>query len=102
MVKLRLQRGGTAHHPYYRIVAADARAPRNGRFVEVIGFYDPKNKDEARQFGLKLDRVDHWLSVGAQPTDTTRSLIRKARRAAAAQADAAPADAETAQKDPLF
>lgn len=87
-VKIRLQRGGATHAPHYRVVVTDIRSPRDGRFVERVGTYDPKNKDEGKQLKLELERVDYWLGVGAQPSDTVRSLIKKARRAAAAEAAA--------------
>ncbi len=86
-VKIRLQRGGATHAPYYRVVVADQRSPRDGRFVEKIGTYDPKNKDEGKQLNLEMERVEYWLGVGAQPSDTVRSLIKKARRKAAAAAE---------------
>ena len=86
-VKIRLQRGGATHAPYYRVVVADQRSPRDGRFVEKIGSYDPKNKDQSKQINLELERVDYWLGVGAQPSDTVRSLIKKARSNAAATAE---------------
>jgi small subunit ribosomal protein S16 len=82
-VKIRLQRGGATHAPYYRVVVADGRARRDGRFVEKVGIYDPKNKDEAKQVNLNLERVDYWLGVGAQPSDTVRSLIKRIRKSAA-------------------
>ncbi len=88
-VKIRLQRGGAKHAPHYRVVIAESSSRRDGRFVEKVGTYDPCNKDESQQLNLKLERIDYWLSVGAQPTDTTRSLIKRARRLA-------PASAETA------
>ena len=77
MVVIRLARHGAKKTPVYRVVAADARSRRDGRFIEQIGYYDPM-KDP---FDLKLDlaRVDHWLSVGAQPSDTVTRLIAKAR-----------------------
>lgn len=84
-VKIRLQRGGATHAPYYRVVVADSRKTRDGRFVEKVGKYDPKNKDEAKQLELLLDRVDYWMSVGAQPSDTVRSLIKRARKQAPAE-----------------
>jgi small subunit ribosomal protein S16 len=90
-VKIRLQRGGARHAPYYRVVVAESSSPRDGRFVEKVGTYDPKNKDNGKQIAIKLDRVDYWLGVGAQPTDTVKSLIRKARRGAPAE-EAAPAE----------
>ena len=83
-VKIRLQRGGATHAPYYRVVVADGRAPRDGRFVERVGIYDPKNKDASKQLKLVLDRIDYWLGVGAQPSDTVRSLIKRFRKTAPA------------------
>lgn len=91
-VKIRLQRGGATHAPHYRVVISDSRSPRDGRFVEKVGTYDPKNKDEGKQVNLELERVDYWLGVGAQPTDTVRSLIRRARRSAPAEAKAEAPD----------
>ena len=87
-VKIRLQRGGATHAPYYRVVVADGRSPRDGRFVEKIGIYDPKNKDEGKQLSLELERIDYWLGVGAQPSDTVRALIKRARKSAPAEAAA--------------
>jgi small subunit ribosomal protein S16 len=75
-VKLRLRRVGRKKNAMYRIVAADSRFPRDGRFIEIIGQYQPRTGETA--LALKTDRVHHWLSVGAQPTDTVRSLLRKA------------------------
>lgn len=87
-VKIRMQRGGSAHNPHYRVVVTDVRTPRDGRFVEKVGTYDPKNKRESEQIKLKLERIEYWLSVGAQPSDTVNSLIKRARRAAAKAAEA--------------
>jgi small subunit ribosomal protein S16 len=74
LVKLRLKRMGKKKQPFYRIVAADSRAPRDGRFIELVGTYDPIKKVHSVEY--KEERVLHWLSVGAQPTDTVRSLLR--------------------------
>lgn len=68
------------------MVVADSRCRRDGRFVEVLGTYDPKNKDGSKEVKLKLERADYWISVGAQPTDTARSLLKRARREAPAVA----------------
>lgn len=77
-VRLRLQRHGAKKRPFYRLVAADQRAPRDGRFIEMLGTYDPlPNPPEIRLDGA---RVDYWIGVGAQPSDTFRSLIRKWKR----------------------
>ena len=79
-VKIRLQRHGAKHAPVYRLVAADARKPRDGRFIEVLGTYHPKARGQTQALTLKLDRVDYWLSVGAQCSDTAHSLVKQARR----------------------
>jgi small subunit ribosomal protein S16 len=69
-LSMRLSRGGSKKRPYYRIVVADARAPRDGKFIEKIGTYNPLlAKDSAERIKLDADRAKHWLSVGAQPTD---------------------------------
>ena len=74
MVKLRLARYGAKKYAYYRIVAADQRARRDGRFLEQIGTYNPNHNPAS--VTLKHDRVHHWLSVGAQPTDTVKNLLK--------------------------
>lgn len=76
-VRLRLQRHGARKRPFYRVVAADQRAPRDGRFIEMLGTYDPMVEPPAIR--LHEERVDYWIGVGAQPTDTVWSLIRKVR-----------------------
>ncbi|CAH1679039.1 30S ribosomal protein S16 [Hyphomicrobiales bacterium] len=69
-LKIRLTRGGAKKRPYYRIVVADARAPRDGRFIEKIGVYDPmKSKDDAARVVLDVEKAKSWLAKGAQPTD---------------------------------
>ena len=69
-VKIRLARGGTKKRPYYRVVVADERAPRDGRFIEKVGTYNPLlPSDSAERVTLNLERIQHWLSKGAQPTD---------------------------------
>ncbi|TPE57147.1 30S ribosomal protein S16 [[Mycoplasma] falconis] len=73
MVKLRLKRTGKKFHATYKIVAADARAPRDGRFIEVLGHYDPHSK----QLVLDKELVTKWLNEGAKPTDTVRTLLKK-------------------------
>lgn len=81
MVRLRLSRGGAKKRPFYRVVAADIRMPRDGRFIEQVGTYDPRASKGA--LSLKLDRIDHWLSQGASPSDTVESLIKRFRAIAA-------------------
>lgn len=75
MVKIRLRRVGAKKQPSYRVVVADSRAPRDGRFIEVIGFYNPRTEPETVE--VKEDRVLHWLSVGAQPTESVTQLLEK-------------------------
>lgn len=79
MVVLRLRREGTKNRPFYRIVAADQRYKRDGRFLEILGHYDPMKKDDS--VVVQLDRAQHWIDRGAQPSDTVRSLLKKAKRA---------------------
>ena len=79
-VKIRLQRGGTTHTPHYRIVVAESRFRRDGRFIEVIGRYNPVAKRHSDKCKIELDRADHWLSVGAQPSGTVKGLINRFRR----------------------
>ena len=77
MVRIRLRRIGRKKAPVYRIVVADSQSPRDGKFIEIIGQYAPRQQGEG---GLKIDeaRADYWLNVGAQPSDTVRSLLRRA------------------------
>ncbi len=77
-VKIRLTRTGATNDACYRVVAADTRSPRDGRRLEILGWYDPGQTGV--NFKLKLDRIDHWIGAGAQVSDTVASLIRKARK----------------------
>ena len=93
-VAIRLRREGARNSPYYKIVVADQRKPRDGKFIEIIGTYDPKMPGENST--LKIDRAEHWIARGAQPSDTVRSLLKKNKaRAAASTAEAASAPAAT-------
>lgn len=83
-LKIKLQRGGAAHNPVYRVVVAEARSRRDGRFVEILGTYSPKAKGE--QLKLDVERADYWVKNGALPTDTCRSLIKTARKSEPASA----------------
>ena len=85
MVTLRLKREGTKDKPYYRVVATDSRSRRDGRFIEAVGTYDPMKKED--NYKLDLEKIDSWIAKGAKTSDTVGSLIRKARRAAAASAE---------------
>ncbi len=80
-VKIRLSRHGAKKRPYYRIVVADARNPRDGRFIEQVGTYDPRTPDAALQ--LDQAKVDGWIKQGAQPTQTVRNLMKRAAKEAA-------------------
>ncbi len=87
-VKIRMKRVGTKNTPVFRIVVADGRSPRDGKFIEEIGTYQPLQKGD--NFVLNLERAKYWVGKGAQPSDTVASFIKKAAKAAAA-APAAPA-----------
>jgi len=79
-VAIRLRREGTRNAPYYKVVVADKRKPRDGKFIEIIGKYDPKKK--GTNYKIDVERVDHWVKNGAQMSDTVRSIVKKARKAA--------------------
>jgi small subunit ribosomal protein S16 len=81
-VKIRMKRVGTKNTPVYRIVVADGRSPRDGKFIEEIGTYQPLN--QGNNVVLDLERAKYWVSKGAQPSDTVASFIKKAAKAAAA------------------
>jgi len=76
-VKLRLKRLGRTNRAFYRLNAIDSRAPRDGRVIEELGFYDPIEKDKAKQFVANLDRCRYWLDHGAVPSETVSSLLKK-------------------------
>jgi small subunit ribosomal protein S16 len=79
VLMIRLARIGKKKHPFYRVVVTEKARPRNGRFVEIVGTYDPLKKPAAIQ--LDRDRVDYWLAKGAQPSDTVRSFLRNRKPA---------------------
>lgn len=100
-VRIRLRRVGRKKQPHYRIVVADSKSPRDGRFVEIIGHYHPRQAENSLE--LQADRANHWLDVGALPSDTVRSLLRRsgilktrheARLAKKLQSAAVPLDSE--------
>jgi small subunit ribosomal protein S16 len=99
MVKIRLMRMGMKGAPTYRVVVADARAPRDGRFIEIIGWYNPRT--EPSTIKIDAERARHWLSVGAQPTESTRVLMKRAgilgHTASADTPAQAPAEAPAAK-----
>ena len=86
-VAIRLRREGALNRPYYKVVVADKRSPRDGKFIEMIGTYDPKKP--GHNSTIKLDRVEYWISKGAQPSDTVRSLIKKNKKQQATSTSAA-------------
>jgi small subunit ribosomal protein S16 len=105
VVRIRLQRVGRTHRPFYRIQVTDSRRRRDGAAIEQLGWYDPIAKDPAKQVSLKEDRVKYWLSVGAQPSDTMKDFLARrnlidtaeweaTRAAARARTEAAKAPAE--------
>ena len=94
-VSIRLRREGTKNRPYYRVVVADSRSPRDGKFIEIIGTYDPKQTGQNSSFSL--ERAEYWISKGAQPSDTVRSLIKKQKKIVAA-APASQTAAESSEK----
>ncbi len=77
MVRIRLRRMGAKKKPFYRVVIAHQESPRDGRFIEVLGIYDPRTEPET--VDIKADRVAHWLTVGAQPSESVGRLLRKAK-----------------------
>jgi small subunit ribosomal protein S16 len=83
-VRIRLKRIGAKNTPAYRIVVTDSRSPRDGRFIEEIGFYVPTKRDH--KYTINLERAKHWVGKGAQPSETVASMIKKATKAAAAAA----------------
>ena len=84
MVVIRLARHGAKKAPVYRVVATDSRNGRDGRFIEILGTYNPTGANKGST--LKLDRIGHWLGLGAQPSDTVSRLLRAAQKADAAAA----------------
>lgn len=95
-LRIRLQRGGAAHAPVYRVVVAEALARRDGRCVEYLGTYTPQARKPEDFLRMKLERVDYWLGVGAQPSETVRSLIKKARTGEGAISEMVESKAESA------
>lgn len=77
MVRIRLRRVGSTHQPHYRVVVADQESPRDGRFIEIVGSYNPRT--EPGSIELNEERVYHWLSVGAQPSESVEKLFKKVK-----------------------
>ena len=100
MVTIRLARHGAKKNPFYHVTVTDRAAPRDGRFVERVGFFNPVARGHSEKLRIDLARVDHWLAVGAQPSERVSKLIKQARADAAALAAgvAAETDAATAEQ----
>jgi small subunit ribosomal protein S16 len=90
VVKLRLKRFGRKNHAFWRINAVDHRSPRDGKVLEELGYYDPTNKDKAKQVVIHKSRVEFWLKAGAQPSDTVKQMLPRAVDAGAAAVTAVP------------
>src|SRR6266513_6426297 len=95
-VSIRLRREGAKNRPYYKVVVADSRSPRDGKFIEIIGTYDPKIPGQ--NSSLNVERAEYWISKGAQPSDTVRSLIKKNKNPEMAAKKIAAAAAKKAAK----
>ena len=80
MVRIRLARQGSKKKPFYHITVADQRRSRDGRFIERVGYFNPVAKGNAQEYRIEMDRVDYWLSKGAQPTDMVKKLVSRARK----------------------
>ena len=80
MVRIRLARHGSKKKPFYHITVADQRRSRDGRFIERVGYFNPVAKGNAQEYLIEMDRVDYWLSKGAQPTDMVKKLVSRARK----------------------
>lgn len=89
MVTIRLARHGSKKSPFYHITVADRAESRDGRFVERVGFYNPVAKGHAESLRVDLERIDYWMSVGAQPSDVVKKLIKQARALEASAATTA-------------
>ena len=96
-VSIRLRREGSKNRPYYRVVVADSRSPRDGKFIEIIGTYDPKQTGQNSSFSI--ERAEYWISKGARPSDTVRSLIKKQKTKAAPEPASEPEHANSAPAD---
>lgn len=84
MVSIRLSRGGAKKNPFYHLVVSDSRNRRDGRYIERLGFYNPVGKSHEENLRVDLERVDHWLQIGAKPSERVAELIKASRKAAAA------------------
>ena len=81
MVRIRMKRTGRIHNPCYRLTVVDGRATRDGRAIEELGIYDPDNKNPDLRLRLNTERIQYWIGVGAQPSDTVRTLLKQHQKA---------------------
>ncbi|MFK7857579.1 MAG: 30S ribosomal protein S16 [Granulosicoccus sp.] len=86
MVTIRLSRGGAKKQPFYHVVATDSRARRDGRYIERIGYYNPVARGGSTEVQLNLERIDYWISVGAQMSDSVKKVVKDYRKSSAAAA----------------
>ncbi len=86
MITIRLARGGSKGRPFYHLVVADKRCARDGRFIEKLGHYNPVAKGKEMPLSLNLERINHWVAVGAEISDTAMRLIKQAQKAATSAA----------------
>ena len=100
VVRIRMKRMGRKHRPFYRICVMDARKPRDGRAIEEVGHYDPMVRDKSKRVVVKMDRIEHWISVGAQPSEKVAVLLRKVREGDWGQAKEPPPMTPPAEKKP--
>lgn len=82
MVSIRLSRGGSKRRPFYHVVVSDSRSPRDGRYIERIGFFNPQARGQEEELRLDIERIDYWVSKGAQTSERVASLIKGSRTAA--------------------
>ena len=94
-VSIRLRREGAKNRPYYKVVVADSHSPRDGKFIEVIGTYDPKKP--GNNSSLNVERAEFWISKGAQPSDTVRSLIKRNKKMTTAAEPSSQSEQESSQ-----
>jgi small subunit ribosomal protein S16 len=101
-VSIRLRREGAKNRPYYKVVVVDSRSPRDGKFIEIIGTYDPKTP--GHNSSLNIERAEYWISKGAQPSDTVRSLIKKNKKmtTAAEASSRSEGDAPRSKQDEVI
>ena len=94
-VSIRLRREGAKNRPYYKVVVADSHSPRDGKFIELIGTYDPKKP--GHNSSLNVERAEFWISKGAQPSDTVRSLIKRNKKMTTAAEPSSQSEQESSQ-----